>query len=616
MLVRRLSSLALTLLLPFAAACGSAESPSEGELATTSAAISGGYTSDADTAVVGIVSFSGGMGVCSGSLIMPNLVLTARHCVAPVLNEVGGGVDCDVTKFGTTYQPNRLYVTTRTELPYSGAGYYSAAEIMVPTDSDFCGNDMALIVLEEAIPSFEATPLTPRVDTAIIVEYPFTTPGEEYSAVGYGITADDKEDSGLRRRRDNLNATCVEKQCPTYFGMTPTEWLGDTGICSGDSGGPALDLQNRVIGVVSRGGPNCSTPIYGSVHAWGDWIMTGAQHAAQVAGAQAPNWALGWPTDPAYYAPIGMACEYNSQCDSGLCADGRCTRPCTELAVCPDAYSCTGGRCAPQPVGDVCAADGDCVSGLCRDGVCSRSCSAEAVCPDGWACDGSCRLLPVGQACTAAAECETGNCLDGRCTRACGAESPCPAAFTCDEGAQVCVILGVGDACGVDGDCRSGMCQDGYCTRACGNQAECPTGYACDAGAGRCLLIPVGGACTGEVECGAGTCAAEGYCTRGCDDLAPCADGYLCDQGQCALIDVGASCTDGSTCEGGLCQGGICTRACSEQAPCPDGFRCGADGTCAKIDEGGCAAGGGTGLSATLALALGALLALARRRRA
>ena len=621
MLARRALLFASLPLLPVAAACAATEvpapAPAPAQIATTAGAISGGYTSETDTAVVGIVSFSGGMGVCSGSLIMPNLVLTARHCVARVTNEVGGGVDCDVTTFGSTYQPDRLYVTTLASLDDGGASaYHVAAEVIVPADPAFCGNDMALIILEAPIPAYEATPLVPRVDTAIVVEYPFTTPGEEYSAVGYGITGDDKEDSGLRRRRDELTATCVEKQCPTYFGMTPTEWLGDEGICSGDSGGPALDLQNRVIGVVSRGGSNCSTPIYGSVHAWGDWIIAGAQRAAQVGAEELPRWALGWPTDPAYYAPIGMACEYNSQCESGLCADGHCTRPCNELATCPSAYGCNGGRCALLPVGDRCTGDAECAGGTCRDGVCSRACDADAACPAGWACDGTCRLLPVGQACAAPADCESGSCLDGRCTRACGAESPCPAAFVCDEGAQACVVLGVGDSCGVDADCRSGLCQDGYCTRACGDTAECPSGYSCDAGLGRCLLIPVGGACTADPECGAGTCATEGYCTRGCDDLAPCAAGYLCDQGQCALLDVGASCTEPAGCESGLCQGGLCTRACHAQAPCPDGFSCGGDGTCAKIADEGCASGGASGLPAALAAALGLWLVAAWRRRA
>ncbi|TNF37402.1 MAG: trypsin-like serine protease, partial [Deltaproteobacteria bacterium] len=586
---RRLTSIAIALTALLATTgCGHDDSPG-GHVVTSQHAISGGYVSSQDTAVVGIVSFSGGLGICSGSLIMPNLVLTARHCVAPVRNEVNGGVDCDLTYFGSNYSPGQLYVTTTTTLQQGGQYYHAAREIITPTSTAFCGNDVAMVVLDEPIYGDEATPLVPRVDSAIVVNAPFSAPGEEYYAVGYGVTADDKDDSGARRRRDDLNATCVESQCPTYFGMTDTEWLGDTGICSGDSGGPAIDLQDRVIGVVSRGGMNCSTPIYGSVHAWGDWIKETALHAAQLGGTTPPNWALGWPTDASYYAEIGMSCGSNGDCGGGLCIEGVCTRPCTELATCPTGYGCNGGRCALLPVGALCEDGSSCASGDCRDGVCTRPCDAATPCPSGYTCDGTCHLLPVGQACAAPTDCESGNCLDGRCTRACGAEAPCPAAFTCDAGAQACMLLGVGDMCGVDGDCRSGLCQDAsYCTRYCASQAECPNGYACDTAVNRCLEIPVGGACAGlEGECGAGVCGADATCTRGCDDLAPCPTSYTCDQGLCAQIDVGAQCVDAAECSGGLCVGGACTRTCDAEYTCPDGYHCGGDGVCAKSTSGG-----------------------------
>ena len=599
--------------LSLAAACAPSDAPAPARIATTSGAIAGGYTSETDTAVVGILSFSGAMGVCTGALIMPNLVLTARHCVATVTHEVGGGIDCDVTQFGATDAPEDLYVSTLANLNGGEkSAFHVASEVIVPSRSAFCGNDMALIVLEVPIPAEEATPLVPRVDAAIVAEAPFTAPGEPYSAIGYGITGDDEDDGGLRRRRDGLHAMCVEKQCLSRPGLTRSEWLGEAGICSGDSGGPAIDLQGRVIGVASRGADDCLDPIYGSVHAWKDWIVAGAQRAADVGGHALPGWALGWPTDPAYYAAIGMACEDGAQCASGVCAEGRCTRPCNALATCPTGYACSEGQCALPPVGAPCAAPADCESGTCRDGACSRACDADAGCPAGWACDGTCRLLPVGQACAAPTDCELGICFEGRCTRACGAESPCPPEFVCDEGAAFCVVLGVGDRCGVGGDCRSGLCQDGYCTRACGDAARCPVGYGCDGD--RCLLIPVGGACTAGAECGPGTCAAEGYCTRGCDDLAPCVAGYLCDQGQCALLDVGAACTEPAGCESGLCQGGRCTRACHAQAPCPDGYRCGREGTCAEVVDEGCGGGGAGGLPGALAVAVGLGLVTAWRR--
>src|SRR5690606_36470418 len=98
-------------------------------------------------------------GHCSGSLIAPNLVLTARHCVA---RTSGDYVQCGNSPLGDNYPVDRLYVTTDTRFRQNG-DWYGVKEIRTPdTGNDTCGYDVALLILSSNIPSTIATPINPR----------------------------------------------------------------------------------------------------------------------------------------------------------------------------------------------------------------------------------------------------------------------------------------------------------------------------------------------------------------------------------------------------------------------------------------------------------------------
>jgi hypothetical protein len=281
---------------------------------------------------------SGGYGECTGSLLAPNMVLTAHHCVS-IVQDMPDGIDCSQSSFAAPDVAENFFVSTAELIPMTG--YHTVREVVVPPDSTnttFCGLDQAILILSDEIQPSEAVPLVPRVDSQI-------TAGEEYSAIGFGTT-DDVNGAGTRRRLDGLFINCVGTGCDADAAdlSIAHEFLGDHGTCEGDSGGPALDGDNRVVGVTSRGKAGCASPIYGDVYSWATWIKQTAQQAAQVGGYTPPPWVTGYPTDPAYSDPVGGACGDATTCPSNICledtAGSYCSRLCEDAAPCPDGYTC------------------------------------------------------------------------------------------------------------------------------------------------------------------------------------------------------------------------------------------------------------------------------------
>lgn len=283
---------AYCLLALTAALSTSCRSPEEysTQLGRQQQAIVGGALDESTEGVVGLaldLGLNRAAGHCSGTLIAPNLVLTARHCIATTSNG-SGTVKCDSTQFEGSMEAGSLLVSADAIRPRNGnhESYIRGLQVRtLGSDSDVCGKDIALVILET--PIFDIAPITPRVHDE-------TSLGESFSTIGYGLTdPDDPYSDGTRQRANGSAVRCSGEDCVQLSdgAIRSSEWASvDAPICSGDSGGPAIDARGRVFGVASRGDSDCEVAVYGDVSSFGQFIVDTALEAAQLGEYDAPVW--------------------------------------------------------------------------------------------------------------------------------------------------------------------------------------------------------------------------------------------------------------------------------------------------------------------------------------
>lgn len=353
------------------ASAGCSAAGSDENLGRVDPSIIGGRLDTTHRAVVSIlkeVDDHGFFPACSGTLLTQNLILTAHHCVASLSSQDGATVECGVTEFGPPDRPSDLLVSIEANVGQDGKDPFTVDKIWLPPNvgSGVCGNDVALLLLSgEGIPSTDATPIEPALSNEVV-------PNDIFAAIGYGLQ--DPNDEQGRTLGHRMSVNDAQVYCTGAACRTPTvmdrEWEAESPICSGDSGGPALDQDGRVAGVTSRGDPDCTRAIYSSVYAWRDFIRGAVVQAATIGQYAPPAWAGDAATA---IDPLGLSCT--GACPSSyLCwsstaqPPGICVPPCGDgQAACPADYICESalGACIPKTAASTAKGDDSSDGGGC-----------------------------------------------------------------------------------------------------------------------------------------------------------------------------------------------------------------------------------------------------------
>jgi hypothetical protein len=119
---------------------------------------------------------------CSGTLIAPNVVLTARHCIRQI--EYAASF-CDSVFLDAPLTPDRTLVTTSSSVGVGRPTWYTVEEEILPEGNGLCDDDIALLVLGSSVPKSEARPAGVRLGRDYAAH-----PPAEVAIVGRGLIAE------------------------------------------------------------------------------------------------------------------------------------------------------------------------------------------------------------------------------------------------------------------------------------------------------------------------------------------------------------------------------------------------------------------------------------------